>query len=154
MVPGENSYAAVIEHSFSMDVSKDRANIWLHRKAGDFGGTAQSSAQHYADYFTTKHAPTVYKAYDIDDPSCPVGLDWVDYERRVRKAAEQDRRVDKFDGRNRIFYIRDTTAAYGNAWYSAAQLEEIERAALAKAAGSEGTLVAPQVVGQSPREDH
>lgn len=129
MAPGENAYTAVIEQSFSMDLSKDRANIWLHRKKGDFGGTAENSAKHYADYFTKRDAPRVYKAYDIDDPECPVGLDWVDYERRVRRAAERGRWVDKYDGRNRIFYIRDTTVAYANAWYSAAQMEEIAAAA-------------------------
>lgn len=125
MAPGDNTHTSVIEHSFSMDVSKDRANIWLHRKSGDFGGAAECSAQSYAKSFSVSRAPTVFKAYDIDDPACPVGLDWVDYERRVLRAAQHARGVNKFDGRNRVFYERDTSPAFANAWYSGPQIEEL-----------------------------
>lgn len=91
--PTANAYSGIIEHSFSMDTSPERVRLFRIRADG-FEGRA--SAEHNAKKFGSH-----YEVYDIDDPACPVILDWVDYEKIV--ARKTDKLWFKFETRNLKF---------------------------------------------------
>lgn len=88
----------VVEHSFSMDCSRDAVRFWRVREDCYEG---REGAEEYAKHFNQNNEKAGrdkaldFKVYDIDDPACPVLLDFERYERQAKVGGP-----NKFDTRN------------------------------------------------------
>ncbi len=100
IAPSDNGFQGVIEHSFSMATDKDRVRLWRERKDGYEG---VGSAEHYRDHFNKTREGLPFTVYDIDDPECPIYLDWVSYEKDCVAFGEPS----KYNSRNLRFHIKD-----------------------------------------------
>lgn len=98
--PDQNGYTAEIEHSFSMDYSTERARLYRKRRDGleDMGAEEEERAR-----LQTKHWPEPLRLWDIDDPACPLVLDWVHYESARGDGSSRY----KFEVRNLKFMVRE-----------------------------------------------
>lgn len=100
IAPLENGFQGVIEHSFSMDASKDRVRFWRERKDNYEGFNA---AEEYRQHFNKTREGEPFVVWDIDDPNCPIYLDFVSYEADCKAFGQPS----KFHSRNLRFHIKD-----------------------------------------------
>lgn len=84
---------AVTEGSFSMDASRTHCRFWRVRE--DVYENL-SGAENYRDHFNGNgRHQAKFEVYDIDDPACPVLLDFVLYEQQANAGGPR-----KFETRN------------------------------------------------------
>ena len=83
VLPGEEWYNGVVEHSFSMGIDTKRVRLWWTGKAVDnvFGKTwdleGWKNAKHYADWMEKTYRGTRAFVFDAhDEELLPVKLDW------------------------------------------------------------------------------
>jgi hypothetical protein len=120
---GGNAYSAVIERSFSMDVSPERASVFLigvfrdNLVGAKWDLTKQkvlACAEKYRDTFSGRSdivgVPEMeFKVWDIDDPELPIVIDWDDWRRGNERSDKTLSGVrDKFSARNPRFYMKET----------------------------------------------
>lgn len=84
----------VVENSFSMDCSRTEVRLWRERKDCYEG---RKSAENYRDYYNApeRNRGVTFEVYDIEDPACPVLLDFVRYEQQANAGGP-----GKYDTRN------------------------------------------------------
>jgi hypothetical protein len=83
----------VTEGSFSMDASRSHVRFWREREDKYEG---RKNAEHYRDHFNGNgRHEAKFEVYDIDDPACPVMLDFIHYEQLLLNG-----RINKYDDRN------------------------------------------------------
>ncbi len=111
---GDEIYQGVIENSFSMDLSKNRINVfWSSQNAVDmFGNTGlkvdgRVDAERYRDYFAKGHSDMVFEVVDLHSPDCCVVIDW---EEKAEAGMPDPKKLsgvkDKFRARNPRFTVR------------------------------------------------
>lgn len=103
----EDTYHSVIECSWSIELSTDRAQFyWSSQKAtSNFGGSFAVDGRKHADEmkaWAEKQLPDFpFKVWDVRDPALPIELNWKAWERAHEPS---DRNisgvVDKFTARN------------------------------------------------------
>lgn len=126
--PADNAYKAVVEHSFSMDVSAERCLIFwsseearspmLEGIAAAFSGgepkpitfkvDGRKEAEHYRDHFNKNRADgSTFEVHDADDPNLPIVIDWDSWDRDNEPVSNTLSGVrDKFKARNAPFTMR------------------------------------------------
>lgn len=127
---GGNAYSAVIERSFSMDVSSERVNVFLigvftdNLVGAKWDLTKQkvlACAEKYRATFSGRGdivgCPKMqFEVWDIDDPKLPIVIDWDDWRRGNERSDKTLSGVrDKFSARNPRFYMREQSAEEANA---------------------------------------
>lgn len=102
--PGGNAPQALIEHSFSMDWSEDRALVFWSGKAYSILGEHTLNAVKEIEYQRRhyKAAKPGWKIEAIDplDPNCPILIDWDSWFRAQERG-------DKFGSRNPPFKMKE-----------------------------------------------
>ncbi len=108
---GSNSYKAIIEQSFFMDLSGEFACFfWSSNNAtSNFGGKFKidglKNAEHNRDKFA-KDSEMIFEIFDVHDDNIPIEIDW-DYWRLCNEPANTLSGVkDKFGARNPRFKMK------------------------------------------------
>jgi hypothetical protein len=114
---GGNAYNAIIERSFSMDVSSDNANFWWIGEARDnfFGAKWELSkeivlknAERHRDAFNKTRPDMKFEVFDVRDPDLPIVIDWDTW---LWAHESSDKTLsgvrDKFIARNPPFKMKD-----------------------------------------------
>lgn len=75
-----NAFQAIVEHSWCMDLSMDRACFFWSPAPGDTRkldpDMGRKSAEKYRDHFAKSRPDHDFVVYDIADPALPVKLFW------------------------------------------------------------------------------
>mgnify|MGYP003575815978 CR=1 FL=1 len=112
-----NAYRAIIERSFSMDLSGECANLFLIGTFRDniFGAkwelnkeNARADAEKYRVMFSKGRSDWTFEIWDLDDPDIPVEFDW-DRWREHSTYSEKTFSgvVNKFGARNPTFRMKE-----------------------------------------------
>jgi hypothetical protein len=102
--PGSNALTGLIEHSFSMDWSDERVNIFWSGTAYSILGKHEIDGQKDADYnrvAMAAHQPTwVLTVHDARADDCPVSIDWERWTLAMLSSG------NKFYKRNALFVMK------------------------------------------------
>jgi len=108
-----NAYQAIVELSFSMSLSSDRACFfWSSDKAtSNFGGSfkidGKKNAEHHCEQFQRNHPDMEFQIYDVHEQDLPIVIDWDNWR---WGSAPSDKKlsgvVDKMAARNPKFYMK------------------------------------------------
>ena len=109
---GDNSYKAIIERSFSMDLSSDRCLFfWSGPATLNFGGKFEidglQDAEHYRDHFSKRHPDMEFVIFDIHSDELPVTIDWDGWASSRQPADTLSGVRDKFGARNPRFHMKE-----------------------------------------------
>jgi|SRR6185369_2959240 len=100
--PTDNAYQAVIERSFSMDVSGEACNLFAATKYGD----GLEVAEHYRAMFSKGGVEFVI--FDVEAEGLPIEIDWAAW---AKACAPSDKTlsgvVSKFGARNPPFKMKE-----------------------------------------------
>ncbi len=103
-IPGENHPKGLIEHSFSMDWSGERARMWWSGKAisilGEHTLDGLKDAEKQRDYYSLRNPDWRFEIIDSLDPDSPIEID---RERWLRAMYDGG----KFDSRNASFKMKE-----------------------------------------------
>lgn len=102
--PGDNGYTGFIEHSFSMGTSKDRVRLW-RKRADKWEGLGAAEYNCREANKSRADWPMPFTVFDVDDPACPIVLDWAWYEGHYERPGTTYG-VDKYEVRNLKFEVR------------------------------------------------
>ena len=108
-----DSYMGIIERSWSMDLSFDRALFfWSSDHAtSNFGGNFKIDglvdATHHCKEFSKKHSDLDFKIYDVHSEDLPVELDWDEWREACKPANTFSGVKDKFKARNVKFKLKE-----------------------------------------------
>ena len=106
-------YQGIIECSFSMDLSFERANFfWSSKKAtSNFGGSFEidglEAATHYKEYFSERTPGVDFQIYDVHSDNLPVVFDWDEWREACKPAETLSGVKDKFKARNVRFTYKE-----------------------------------------------
>lgn len=107
--PGDNAPRALVEHSFSMDWSADRARMWWSGQAVDnvFGAThtlaGLEDAEEQRKYYVRRQPEWRIEVADTHDPTCPIVVDREQWARDMSGVFG----FNKYGARNALFALRD-----------------------------------------------
>lgn len=110
-----NAFQAIVEHSWCMDLSPDRACFFWDPAPGDKRGLkpdcGKLSAEKYRDEFNQSRPDREFAVYDIADPALPVKLFWDEWRSDNEPYANSMSGVrNKFRARNVRFDMLDEIA--------------------------------------------
>lgn len=101
-----DSYQGIIEHSFWMDLSDERALFfWSSKNAtSNFGGKFEvdgfKDAKHHLLKFSKDNPNLDFKIYDVHADDLPVEFDWDEWREACKPAETLSGVKDKFKARN------------------------------------------------------
>lgn len=112
--PGGNAYCqAIVELSFSMDLSPDRCLFfWSSKNAtSNFGGKFEvdglKDATHHRDAFAKNHPDLEFEIFDVHAEDLPIEIDWDGWRKSCTPAQTLSGVADKYGARNPRFKMKD-----------------------------------------------
>jgi hypothetical protein len=114
---GGNAYHAVIECSFSMDLSPENVNLyWIGTARDNLVGAkweltenlVRKTAEEHRDMFSKPRPDWEFKVWDMHDPNLPIIIDWDSWKWGNTRSEHKLSGVrNKFLARNPKFKMKD-----------------------------------------------